>query len=269
MNVSEGTDRAAVAALTQAAGSTLLDVHADADHNRAVLTLAGAGVEDDARRLARVAVERLDIRLHRGAHPRLGVVDVVPFVPLAGSTMADAVAARDRFAAWMGATLAVPCFRYGPDRSLPEVRRGAFTTLTPDAGPPRPHPTAGATAVGARPVLVAYNVWLADPDVAAARRIATSLRGPAVRALAFELAGRAQVSFNLIRPLELGPAEAYDAVRQLAPVRRAELVGLLPAAVLERVSPERWGELDLAAERTIEWRLERRAPPGRAQPAEA
>lgn len=105
VNISEGSDRALVGAIGAAAGRDLLDVHADPDHNRSVLTLVG---EVAPRRVARAAVGRLDLRGHRGAHPRLGVVDVVPFVPLAGSTMADAEAARDRFAAWIAGELGVP-----------------------------------------------------------------------------------------------------------------------------------------------------------------
>ncbi len=160
MNVSEGRDGPALGAVAAAAGPELLDLHRDVHHNRAVLTLAGADVEAAARRVTRTAVDHLDLRTHHGVHPRIGVVDVVPFVPLEGSALVDAVAARDRFARWAGATLGLPCFVYGPERSLPSIRRGAFRELAPDTGPPAPHPTAGACAVGARPVLVAFNLWL-------------------------------------------------------------------------------------------------------------
>ena len=169
VNISEGADRALVGAIGAAAGHDLLDVHADPDHNRAVLTLVG---EEAPRRVARVAVDRLDLRRHQGAHPRFGVVDVVPFVPLAGSTMADAETARDRFATWIADELGVPAFTYGRHRSLPELRRRAFRDLVPDTGPGSPHPTAGAVAVGARGVLVAWNPWLAGPDGARAREVA-------------------------------------------------------------------------------------------------
>ena len=114
VNVSEGRDRGVVDAIASAGRACLLDVHADPHHNRAVLTLAGPGVEDAARAVATEAVRRIDLRLHVGVHPRLGAVDVVPFVPLAGSSMDDAIAARDRFAAWAGDELGVPCFLYGP-----------------------------------------------------------------------------------------------------------------------------------------------------------
>jgi glutamate formiminotransferase len=256
VNVSEGADAARLAPIAAAAGPDLLDVHADADHNRAVLTLVD---EEAPRRVARVAVDRLDLAAHRGAHPRFGVVDVVPFVPLAEATMADAVAARDRFARWIGAELGVPAFAYGPERTLPDVRRRAFRDLAPDAGPAEPHPTAGAVAVGARDVLVAWNLWLAEPDLARARATAARVRGPHLRALGLQVGARVQVSMNLIAPDVVGPAEAWDAVSALVPVAGAELVGLVPAAVLERTDPQRWPQLDLTVERTIEARLAERA----------
>jgi glutamate formiminotransferase len=219
--------------------------------------MAGEGLEGAVQAVAAEAVARLDLRSHEGAHPRLGVVDVVPFVPLAGSTMDEAVAARDRFLAWAGSELALPGFAYGPERSLPEVRRSAFAPLAPTAGPPAPHPTAGAVCVGARPVLVAYNVWLAPgAGVDDARRVAREVRVPGVvRALGLDVGGRAQVSMNLVEPLRVGPAAAFDAVRARAAVERAELVGLLPAAVLDDVAPARWDELDVGWSQTIESRL--------------
>jgi glutamate formiminotransferase len=185
------------------------------------------------------------------------VVDVVPFVPLAGSTMADAEAARDAFLAWAADELALPGFAYGAHRSLPEVRRRAFRDLLPDAGPPSPHPTAGAVAVGSRPVLVAWNLWLAEPDLARARQVAAEVRGAHLRALGLAVGDRVQVSMNLIAPEVVGPAEAWDTVEARVAVAGAELVGLVPAAVLERTDPARWGQLDLDRGRTIEARLAR------------
>ena len=262
MNVSEGRDTAVLDALAAAAGTALLDLHRDPHHHRSVLTLAGPAVEDAARRVAAEAVARIDLRRHAGAHPRLGAADVVPFVPLQGSERIDAVLARDAFARWAGDDLGVPCFLYGPERPLPDVRRGAFTTLSPDTGPPRPHPTAGASAVGARGVLVAYNLWLADSaTVEQARSIAREVRGPGVRALGLDVGGRAQVSCNLVDPLVVGPAAAFDAVATVAAaagtdVAGAELVGLVPKVVLDAVAAERWAALDLHPSRTIEARLE-------------
>ncbi len=255
VNVSEGRDANVLDRLAAACGPDLLDRHQDPDHHRSVFTSAG---QRAPRELARAAVATLDIGGHAGVHPRLGVVDVVPFVPLDGSTMADAVAARDDFSRWAAAELGLPCFRYGPQRPLPEVRRRAFVDLAPDTGPPAPHPTAGACCVGARPLLVAYNVWLADPDLALAARVAAALRSPAVRALGFRCGRRVQVSMNLVDPATVGPAEAFDAVAALAAVSGAELVGLLPGSVLERIPPARFEELDVGPDRTIEARLAER-----------
>ena len=243
VNVSEGARLDVVARVAAAAGEHLLDVHSDAHHNRSVLTLVG---EDGPRAVTRAAVRELDLRAHTGVHPRIGVVDVVPFVPLGDATLADAEAAADRYARWAGGELGLPCFRYGAQRSLPEVRRGAFVTFAPDWGPPTPHRTAGAVAVGARPPLVAYNLWLADADVDRARAIARDLRGPAVRALGLAVGDRVQVSMNLIDPVAVGPAQVYDKVAGLAPIERAELVGLVPRAVLHAVEQDRWDLLDLA-----------------------
>jgi glutamate formiminotransferase len=248
-----------VDALADAAGSDLLDIHTDPHHHRTVLTLVG---EDAPRAIAAVAVASLDLRQHEGVHPRLGVVDVVPFVALDGSTADDALAARDRFVRWFADEHGVPCFAYGPERTLPDVRRRAFVDLSPTAGPAAPHATAGATAVGARPPLVAYNVWLDRGDLAAAHAIATQLRRPALRALGLQVGPRVQVSMNLVDPETLGPDAAYDlvvdAARPLgASVAGAELVGLLPDAILRAIPPDRWAGLDLAEDRTIEARLRR------------
>jgi len=282
VNVSEGADDDVLARLGESCGTALLDLHRDPRHNRSVFTLAGPDddVEAAVRSLTRLAVGELDLAVHAGAHPRLGVVDVVPFVPLVqepgptgrlaiGPSLAPAVEARDRFAGWAGTELDLPCFLYGPmeggfGRTLPTVRRGAFAELRPDTGPARPHPSAGATAVGARGFLVAYNLWLEGGDVALARAVAIAVRGPAVRALGLALGPRAQVSCNLVDPTVVGPAEIHDDVAARlgasgAGVAGCQLVGLLPAAVLESVPPHRWGELDLAEASTIEARMEARS----------
>jgi len=257
VNVSEGRDESVLRAIGGTAGSHLLDTHADPHHHRGVFTLAGPQVEAAARRLVSEAVARIDLRTHRGSHPRLGAADVVPFTPLEGSTFDDALAARDRFARWAGDSLGVPCFVFGPERSLPDVRRSAFTTLAPSTGPDRPHPSAGAVSVGARGLLVAYNLWLAPAsDVRVARRVAAAIRGPGIRALGLDLDGVAQVSCNLIDPLAVGPDAAFDAVARHVEIARAELVGLLPARVLEAIPSSRWRTLDLSPSRTIEARLE-------------
>ena len=259
VNVSEGRDESVIDAMVVAARGAVLDVHTDVDHHRTVLTLVG---EDAPRAVAEVALRRIDLTIHRGVHPRLGAVDVVPFVALEGSAPIDALVARQSFEDWWSAK-GVPCFRYGPERSLPDVRAKAFSELAPDAGPPQPHPTVGATAVGARGPLVAYNIYLHGVGaLAAAHIIAREIRSPEIRALGLEAGVGVQVSMNLVTPEVVGPAQAYDLVAQRAKdagvgVGRAELVGLLPARVLEAIPRQRWPQLDLSAERTIESRLAR------------
>jgi glutamate formiminotransferase len=279
INVSEGRNRPTIEALRADGGDHLLDVHSDPEHNRSVLTLGGPldAVADAARRIVATAVERIDLRTHRGIHPRLGAADVVPFVPLACQGPGDPVwdevlEARTHLARWAGDQLQLPCFLYGPERSLPEVRRRAFTSLDPDTGPREPHPTAGASAVGARPVMIAYNVWIGeDPErgpeaerlspLSVARSLAAQLRGPTVRSLGLAVEAGAQVSFNLIDPTAISVADVYDAVATGAEssgcrVLRGELVGLVPAAILAAIPPRRWPELDLTEDRTIEGRME-------------
>lgn len=261
LNISEGRRPDVIAALAGTAGDDLLDVHTDADHHRSVLSLVG---ENAARAVTVATVEALDLRHHAGAHPRLGVVDVVPFVPLADGSVAGAITARDRFVAWMGDELGVPTFAYGPGQAtLPEIRRSAFAGLAPAAGPLEAHPRSGATAVGARPALVAYNLWLAAPDLSLARSIARSLRSPTVRALGLRVGDAVQVSCNLVEPNLTGPDAVYDAVATQAHIGRAELVGLVPEAVLTAVDPDRWDQLDLSPGRTVEARLKARAQPTR------
>ena len=252
VNISEGRALEVVAAIAMLAGPDLLDVHSDPDHNRSVITTVGTTAPRD---IARGAITALDINDHAGVHPRLGVVDVVPFVPLDGSNFADAVAARDEFAAFVADEFDVPCFLYGTGRTLPQLRKDAFTHLRPDVGPSAPHPTAGAICVGAREVLVAYNVILADSGITTAREIASKLRSQHVRALGMEISAGAQVSMNLIAPTQVGPAEVFDMISEMAQIDQCELVGLIPANVLQQIPKNRWNALDLTAEKTIEWQL--------------
>ena len=263
VNVSEGRDASLMARLTAAGGDSLLDVHSDAIHNRSVLTLGGRGVIDAVRRVAREAVATIDVRLHSGVHPRMGSVDVVPFVPIGESTIDDAVEARNEFARWAGESLSLPVFLYGPERTLPSVRREAFRSLQPDEGPPSSHRSAGACCAGARPPLVAWNAWVAGHGLAVARQVVRELRVrlAGVRALAFEIGEFAQVSCNLVEPHVTGPDRVYDFVSERVPVLRSELVGLVPDALLQAIPRQRWEILDLSADRTIEARLARGSTP--------
>lgn len=242
--------------LVAAAGPAVLDLHRDEDHNRSVITLAGAEVEEATWRLAVRAAKLGDVAGHEGVHPWLGLLDVVPFVPLAGSDMADALAARDRTAARLAGGLGIPVFLYGPERSLPEIRRRAFRDLWPDLGPGVPSPRLGASCVGARGVLVAYNV-VVDASLEEARAIAREVRGPAVRALGLAAGRRIQVSCNLVDPAAVGPSELVESIAHHARVLACELVGLVPGWVLEAIPSERWAALDLDPDRTIEARLAR------------
>jgi len=260
-NVSEGRDPVAIEEIGRsfASGVSLLDVHSDADHHRSVFTLAGGEEQlvDALVRGAARAVELLDLREHEGVHPRVGVVDVVPLVPLApgdlGRASDGALAVADR----IGSELGVPVFLYGAvgqgrrpaffRRGGPEEleRRVRSGELAPDAGPSQLDPRTGATLVGARPPLVAYNAELATADVAVAREIAAVVREsgggmPGVQAIGLYLprAGLAQVSMNVL-DLERSPLhEVYarivaEAERRGVGVSGGELVGLVPASVLE------------------------------------
>lgn len=284
--MSEGRDASTIGAIRDAGGDAVLDVHADADHHRTVLTLAGslALVAEAARAVVAVAVARIDITVHSGVHPRLGAADVVPVVPLSAEAVVwpEAVATRDRLADWIGSALAVPCFLYGPERSLPEVRRSAFAGLEPDTGPALPHPTAGASAVGVRPPLIAYNLWLvADDDegrhsgsesgsgsgpgpktddvTAVARELANEVRSPEVRALGLPVTGGAQVSCNLLEATGPNLVAVHDAVATGAAARhcrlsRAELVGLVPGSVVAAIPRRRWPELGVDEGSSVEAR---------------
>lgn len=255
INVSEGRNDAIIDSLAQSCAGDLLDVHSDPDHNRSVFTMVGV---EAPRALARAAVAALNVIDHSGVHPRIGAVDVVPFVPLVDSTMQDARIARDEFAAWAASELEVPCFLYGTERTLPDIRKSAWTSLMPDIGLYVPHPTAGAMCVGVREPLVAYNLWLEDVDLATTRRISSDVRTANIRTLGLQVGTFTQVSVNLIQPMIASPNDVFEAVSQHASVHHAELVGLLPASVLAVIPRARWEDLDLSVEQTIEWRVTNR-----------
>lgn len=255
INISEGRNTEVLDALGASVHGALLDVHTDPDHNRSVFTLVG---EDAPRALTRTALQLLSLDDHDGVHPRLGVVDVVPFVPLDNSTMDDALRARNEFAAWAAHELTMPIFLYGPERSLPDIRRHAWKTLQPDMGPHAVNAQRGAICVGVRQPLVAWNMWLRDVNLQRTREIAGLVRSENLRTLGLQVGAFTQVSCNLIEPMLCGPDVAYDSVRTYTAIDRCELVGLVPRTVLENISSDRWEELDLDETKTIEWRLEHR-----------
>lgn len=292
-NVSEGRRPevvARLAAAVSAPGVQLLDVSSDPDHNRSVLTLAGEPENLIAGLLAlyAAALAEIDLRRHEGVHPRIGAVDVVPFVPLGETPMAVAVAAARRLASEVARRFGLPVYLYeeaavrAERRSLASIRRGGFEGLAarladpswaPDHGPARPHPGAGATVIGARFFLIACNAILDTAEVAVARAVAAAVREsggglPAVRALGFYLAsrGRAQVSMNLVDYRRTSLGRAFDRVREEAAARGAsveasELIGLLPLQAALDVTREALRLPALGAGQVLEERL-RGTPPG-------
>jgi glutamate formiminotransferase len=273
-NFSEGRDPAfakEVARQATEAGATVLDCEMDASHHRCVLTFAGSpdAVKRAALATARYAVSRIDLTKHKGEHPRMGAVDVIPFVPVANVTVEEAVALSRELGKALGEELSIPVYLYAdaatrPERkSLPAIRKGEFEGLrekigadpahTPDFGPNRIHPTAGATAVGARFFLIAYNIQLDTRDVNIAEEIAKAIREssgglPKVQAKGFdvEVDGRklAQVSMNLLDYRATSIAKVFDEVESRAAAKGvkvfdSELVGLVPAAALDDATARR------------------------------
>lgn len=249
LNLSEGR-RSEVVDLVVAAAQPLAaaDVSSDPDHNRTVITLCGHPGEllDAVVRLTTTALQHIDLAVHHGVHPRLGAVDVIPFYPLRNSSIDDAVVAAKECADRLWRDLALPSFLYEEaahsleSKALPWIRTHAFKGLEPDVGGPDPHPTGGAAVVGARGLLVAYNVNLDSDDLPAARSIAGAirLRFPGrVRTLGLYLPSRGtvQVSMNLLQPESTCLEEVFEAVEAEASkggigVRDSEIVGLVPRA---------------------------------------
>ena len=257
-NLSEGRDPGALEALAAGFGpARLLDLHADRDHGRAVLTLvAPQGQLADALLAgARCAVERIELTRHEGQHPHIGALDVMPVVYLDDARRGAACAEALTAAALVGEELELPVFLYGELATLPERRERAFFRrggpeelrrrmaageLAPDYGPARPHTTAGAVLATARPPLVAFNLDLETDDVETARRIAAAIRESGgglvgVRAIGLHLKerGRAQVSTNVQDHLAVPLRVLVEEVRKHARIAEAELVGLAPRAALE------------------------------------
>lgn len=255
INISEGRRRDILAELSFAAREHLIDLHYDPHHNRSVFTLAGEGVHHSAMNLSCKAFDLLDIATHQGVHPRLGIVDVVPFVPLLGSTMSHAILARDRFAREISELHSVPVFIYGETRTLPDIRRHAFSSLSPSFGPSAPHPKFGAVAVGARNLLVAYNLYLEEPDIELAKRVAKEVRSPFFRTLGLKVGDEVQVSANLVDPAVHGIMELFLAVQRLAPIARGELVGLAPKATVSEVPVALRKKLGLDERSILETRI--------------
>jgi len=264
-NVSEGRRPEVVTAFADAIravpGVHLLDFSSDPSHNRSVFTLVGdaAGVEAAVLQLFERALAAIDLRNHKGEHPRLGAVDVVPFVPIEGVTMADCVALSKRVGAAVAERFHVPVFLYEEAASTParrnleDIRRGEFEGLpakmsarewAPDFGPAVPHPSAGATVIGARMPLIAYNINLATDRLDVAKKIAAAIRHSSggfrfVKAAGFALENRGlvQVSMNLTNCEKTPIFRVFEVVKREAArygvqVLESEIIGLIPSAAL-------------------------------------
>jgi len=302
-NFSEGRNQTTVRALVHAVESVpgvwLLDQTRDRDHHRSVLSFAGEpdAVAEAAFRAIRVATDLIDLRKHKGVHPRVGATDVVPFVPLRGATMQDCIHLAKRLGQRVATELEIPVFLYEQaalhrdHAPLESVRRGGLQGLafrmasdpdwTPDFGPPHLHKTAGAMVIGARPPLIAFNVNLCSTDLALARSIAKDIRQsngglPHLKAIGVELASRqlVQVAMNLtdysITPLHV----AFEAVRARAAeqgvaVAGSEVIGLVPQAALVQAAAHSLALEQFDSAQVLEMRLETRlfGEPARQAPS--
>jgi glutamate formiminotransferase / 5-formyltetrahydrofolate cyclo-ligase len=287
-NFSEGQDKkkidAIASALQKVSGVRLLDICTDCDHNRTVFTFIGSpeAIETGAAVACDKALEVIDMREQQGVHPRIGAVDVVPFIPLKNAVMADAVETARRFGRAFAVRNGLPVYFYGEAalveerRELPRIRKGGYEALekrmkdpmwVPDAGPHVLNERSGATAVGARDFLVAYNINLASSDLAAARKIAETIRFSSggmrhVKAIGVPLKSRqiVQVSMNLTNFRETPVKAIFDRVKVEAArygvqVLESELIGLIPEEALMDVTPQYLMLRDFSEDRIIERHL--------------
>ena len=281
-NFSEGRDEETITRIADAVrgveGVRVLGLHSDPDHNRSVLTFAGEeeAVLESAVTLAQACARQIDLTSQTGEHPRMGSLDVLPFVPLEGATIEDAARLARRAGERIGA-LGFLVYLYeaaatAPHRrNLADVRRGGYEGLTtrledplwqPDCGPREPDPHRGAVAVGARPFLVAFNVYLDTDDVEVARAVAREVRErdgglPGVKALGLKVGGRAQVSMNLTDLEKTSMPVALEAVRDAAlehgvSVESTELVGLAPLEAVLQTARYYLGLRELGQEHVLE-----------------
>jgi glutamate formiminotransferase len=265
-------------------GVRLLDVSSDAAHNRSVLTFVGdaAAIRAGVDALFAAAVERIDLRRHQGEHPRMGAVDVVPFIPISGTSMEQCVALSREVAAGVAERFGVPVYLYEDSattelrRNLAEIRKGQFEGFAekmkdprwaPDFGPREPHPSAGVVAVGARSFLIAYNINLGTRDLAVADRIAKAIRHLSggfryVKAMGVELAERGivQVSINMTNFKKTPLHRVFECVRSEAErhgvaIVGSEIVGLAPAEALYAAAEHSLRLEGFSAEQVLETKL--------------
>jgi glutamate formiminotransferase len=287
-NISEGRRREVVeeiAAAVEGEGRRIIDLSMDPDHNRSVITIVGEpeGLANGVLALARKAVERIDLRKHQGAHPRMGAVDVIPFIPVRGVTMSECVALSREVGKRIAQELEVPVYLYEESatsegrRNLAVIRKGEFEGFAekialpewrPDFGAPRLHPTAGAVAVGAREFLIAYNINLATSDITVAKEIAAAVRFSSgglryVKALGFPLAERGivQVSMNLTNFKKTPILRVFEMVKREAErrgvmVMGSEIVGMIPRQALYDVASAALQVEGFSSELVLEERIE-------------
>ena len=288
-NFSEGLNAETVKLIADAIRSVdstcVLDTHIDPDHNRSVITFVAPPdkIVDAALKAVTGATDLIDMRQHKGEHPRLGATDVLPFVPVRDVTMEQCVQLAHKAGRRIADELSIPVYFYEqaalrPERkNLEDVRRGALERLRkeiatvqarePDVGPRLTHETAGAIAVGARQFLIAFNVVLKSPDITIARQIAKTIRFrhgglPFLKALGFQLHSRGfvQVSMNLVNYEVTGMTEAYEAVEREAnrigvKIESAEIVGLVPEAALDRKAAYFSKLVDFSERKVLEYQI--------------
>src|SRR5512142_1389695 len=287
-NISEGRDLARIQEIAgevgRAPGVRLLSVSSDASHNRSVLPFVGDAdaIRAAVRALFEAVLPRIDLRSHRGEHPRMGAVDVVPLIPIRGASVADCVALSREIGAEIGEKHGVPVYLYEDSassearRNLAEIRKGEFEGFAgkirdpkwkPDFGPGAPHVTAGVVAVGARAPLIAYNINLGTRDLSVADRIAKAIRHIGggfryVKAMAVELAdrGQVQVSINMTNYKKTPLHRVFECVRSEAerygvPIVGSEIVGLTPADALFLTAEHYLRLENFSADQVLEMRL--------------
>ncbi len=285
-NFSEGRNKTVIAEIAAAIPSDLplklIDIHSDPDHNRSVFTILGSpeAIEEAAFLLIRKAAEKINLDQHQGCHPRIGAADVVPFVPLVNASMQDCICIARRLAKRVGEELRIPAFLYGQaavlaeHRDLSMIRKGEYEKLkerigtdtahTPDFGPAVIGP-AGATVIGARDFLIAFNIFLNSSDIRVARMIAKAIRESSgglksVKALGMLVNGQAQISMNLTNFRETSLRTVFESVKAEAAAmgvfpNHSELVGCLPEAAIEGIDPETILLHDFSPQKILETHL--------------
>ena len=277
-NFSEGRRKSVINKIAKAGKKMVLATEWNADHNRSLMTLVGEPekVYRAVWKMIKIAVKQIDMRIHKGEHPRIGAVDVVPFVPVSGVTINECVKLAERLGKQVAKELKIPVFLYeaaatAPERiNLADVRKGEYEGLVsemrkPDFGSSKMHPTAGAMVIGARKYLVAYNVNLDTADVQIAKDISNVIREkngglPGVKALGFAVDGKAQISMNLVDFEKTNIDEVYRAIEAEAQKRgvkiyNSEIYGMIPLESLVRMARVSLKAVNFKADQVLEKKM--------------